>query len=167
MVWKSVGHRSDVLRAVTSEANARRDGHLPMYVDGVSETFRDEVTLLDALTLRWRTRLERRIETELATQPVDLERAVVRAWQATARELPGVLQILDHHRNEPLDDAMAAALATTTRREHVLLAAAAGQGFGSDSVRAGARIAELARTSGPVAASNSLVDRLRAVLHAA
>ena len=38
------------------------------------------------------------------SQPMDLEQAVVTAWQATADELPGVRPILDHYRAEPLDE---------------------------------------------------------------
>lgn len=170
MTWTSFHRRAEVLRAVISEADARRDGHLPMHVEGVAETFRDEQTLLGALALRWHTRLAGRIEAELMGQPMDLESAVIQAWQATAAELPGVLRILEHHRARPLDDAMAAAMATSTCKEHVLLAVMSGQGSGTStaSARAGARIAERARTAVPaVAAPTSLVDRLKAVLHAA
>ena len=58
---------------------------------------------------------------------MDLERAVVAAWQATAEELPGVRAIVDHHRAEPLDEAMAAAMAKSAAKEHVLLAVMAGR----------------------------------------
>ena len=126
MTWKSFHPRGEVLRTVIAEADARRDGHLPMHVEGVAETFRDELTLLGALTLRWHTRLAGRIERELA-DPADGPRgAVIDAWHATADELPGVLAILDHHRAEPVDDAMATAMATSTAKEHVLLAVMAG-----------------------------------------
>ena len=174
MTWKSFHSRGEVLRTVIAEADARRDGHLPMHVEGVAEPFRDELTLLGALTLRWHTRLAGRIERELMTQPMDLEGAVIDAWQATAEELPGVLAILDHHRAEPLDDAMAAAMTTSAAKEHVLLAVMAGRSSGGDAhaVHAGKMIAERARaaqspqvTATP--APTSLVDRLRAVLHAA
>ena len=174
MTWKSFHHRGEVLRAVIAEADARRDGHLPMHVEGVAETFRDELTLLGALTLRWHTRLAGRIERELMTQPMDLEGAVIDAWQATADELPGVLAILDHCRAEPLDDAMATAMTTSAAKEHVLLAVMAGRSSGRDihAVCAGEQIAERARVSRTVApltssVPTSLVDRLRAVLHAA
>jgi len=177
MTWKSFHSRGEVLRTVITEADARRDGHLPMHVEGVAETFRDELTLLGALTLRWHTRLAGRIERELSTQPMDLEGAVIDAWRATAEELPGVLAILDHHRAEPLDDAMATAMTTSAAKEHVLLAVMAGRSSGGDAhavhaVQAGKMIAERARagqslqvpaTRAPI----SLVDRLRAVLHAA
>lgn len=174
MTWKSFHSRGEVLRTVITEADARRDGHLPMHVEGVSETFRDELTLLGALTLRWHTRLAGRIERELMTQPMDLEGAVIDAWQATADELPGVLAILDRYRAEPLDDAMATAMTTSAAKEHVLLAVMAGRSSGGDAqaVHAGERIAERARTERSVrvavaTAPTSLVDRLRAVLHAA
>lgn len=174
MTWKSFHSRGEVLRAVIAEADARRDGHLPMHVEGVSETFRDELTLLGALTLRWHTRLAGRIERELMTQPMDLEDAVIEAWRATADELPGVLAILDRHRAAPLDEAMASAMTTSAAKEHVLLAVMAGRSSGGDAhaVHAGERIAAQARAqlserAVVTTAPTSLVDRLRAVLHAA
>ena len=174
MTWTSLYSRGEVLRTVITEADARRDGCLPMRVDGVHETFRDELTLLGALTLRWHTRLAGRIERELMNQPMDLEGAVVDAWQATADELPGVLAILDRHRAEPLDDAMASAMTTSTTKEHMLLALMAGRASARDAraAQVGARIADRARSTRKLApltnaAPTSLVDRLRAVLHAA
>ena len=175
MTWKSFHSRGEVLRTVIAEADARRDGHLPMHVEGVAETFSDELTLLGALTLRWHTRLAGRIERELMTQPMDLEGAVIDAWQATADELPGVLAILDRYRAEPLDDAMAWATRTSTTKEHQLLAVMAGQSSARDALaaHAGEQIADRARATRTLAprtvapASVSLVDRLKAVLHAA
>lgn len=174
MTWKSFHHRGEVLRTVITEADARRDGYLPMHVEGVAETFGDELTLLGALTLRWHTRLAGRIERELMTQPMDLEGAVIDAWQDTADELPGVLAILDRHRAKPLDDAMANAMTVSTAKEHGLLAVMAGRSSagGALAVHAGEQIANRARatrTLVPVAdaPSTSLVERLKAVLHAA
>jgi hypothetical protein len=175
MTWKSFHRRGEVLRTVIAEADARRDGYLPMQVEGVSETFGDELTLLGALTLRWHTLLAGRIERELMTQPMDLEGAVISAWQDTADELPGVLAILDRYRAEPLDEAMAWAMTTATVKEHQLLAVMAGRSSARDAraARAGEQIADRARTTRPVApatvatAPTSLVDRLKAVLHAA
>ncbi|PUA81027.1 hypothetical protein [Nocardioides currus] len=175
MTWTSFHHRGDVLRAVITQADARRDGLLPMDVDGVAETFRDELTLLGALALRWHTRLAGRIERELMTQPMDLEGAVLAAWQATAAELPGVRAILDRYRAEPLDAEMARAMTTSAAKEHVLLSVMAGRASARDdgAAAAGERIAERARASltvpAPRAASGSpsLVERLRAVLTAA
>ena len=114
MTWKSFHSRGEVLRNVIAEADARRDGHLPMQIEGVAETFGDELTLLGALALRWHTRLAGDIERALMAQPMDLEGAVIDAWQATADALPGVLAILDHYRAEPLDDDMATAMRVST-----------------------------------------------------
>jgi hypothetical protein len=97
-----------------------------MDVIGVHETFGDELTLLAALQLRWHTRLSGHIERALLDRPSDLEQAVVRAWNATAEELPGTRLVLDHYRAEPLDDTMAAAVATSVAKERVLMAAMAG-----------------------------------------
>ncbi len=74
MTWKSFHHRGEILRDVIATADVRRDGVLPMDVDGVAETFGDELDLLGALQLRWHTRLAGRIERELMSQPMDLER---------------------------------------------------------------------------------------------
>ena len=105
MTWTSFHSRGEILRDVIAVADQRRDGLLPTDVDGVAETFGDDLALLGALQLRWHTRLAGRIERELMRQPMDLEDAVVAAWHAAADELPGVLAIVDHHRAEPADAA--------------------------------------------------------------
>jgi hypothetical protein len=118
-----------------------------MEVEGVAETFGDELSLLGALQLRWHTRLAGRIEHELMNQPLDLEQAVVTAWQSAAAELPGVLAIVDRHRAFPLDDAMAVAMATSADKERALLAVMAGRssGEGRAAARVGAEIEARAR----------------------
>jgi hypothetical protein len=148
MTWTTFHHRGEALRTVTLTADERRDGVLPMDVDGVRETFGDELTLLGALQLRWHTRLSGHIERALLDQPIDLEQAVVAAWHATAHELPGTRLVLDRYRTAPLDDAMATALMTATAKERILLAAMAG--------RAGARTEET------VAAGRVLEEQARA-----
>ncbi|ABL80802.1 MULTISPECIES: hypothetical protein [unclassified Nocardioides] len=149
MTWKSFHSRGEILRDVITTANTRRDGILPMDVDGVAETFGDPLTLLGALQLRWHTRLAGRIERELGQQPMDLEGSVITAWQATADELPGVLAIIDHYRAEPLDAAMAEAMAKSADKEHVLLAMMAGRVSAPDrtAVRVGAAIEAHARAT--------------------
>ena len=57
MTWKSHHRRGDVLREVIRTADERLDGRLPLDVDGVADTFGDELTLLGALQLRWHTLL--------------------------------------------------------------------------------------------------------------
>lgn len=174
---KSPRSRGEILREVTAAADARRDGLLPLDLDGVRDAFEDELDLLGALQLRWHTRLSGRIERELASQPVDLERAVVTAWRATTDELPGTRAIIDRHREHPLDDAMAAALRVATSKEHALLAVMAGRAGLADpgAPRVGAAIEERARAGhrpGPAPggpgghAGPGLLDRLRAVLAA-
>jgi len=155
MTWTSYHHRGEVLRDVIATADARRDGLLPMDLPGVAETFGDELTLLGALQLRWHTRLAGRIERELMHQPFDPEDAVVTAWHTTAHEMPGVRAIVDRYRAEPLDAAMAHAMATTAGKERLLLAAMAGRasvGSGSAGMRIGERLEERARKWNPVAA---------------
>jgi hypothetical protein len=154
MTWKSFHRRGEVLRTVIATADARRDGLLPMDVEGVGETFGDELTLVGALSLRWHTRLAGRIERELMTQPLDLEGAVVTAWRRTAAELPGVRAVLDHYRELPSDPAMADALARATAKEHVLLAVMAGRSSSADrsAARVGERIEHRARATAAAAA---------------
>lgn len=173
MTWNSFHRRGEILRTVTEVADTRRDGVLPMDVPGVAETFGDELTLLGALQLRWHTRLAGRIERELMNQPLDLERAVVTAWQGTATELPGILAIVDRHRAEPLDEAMAGAMRKSAVKERTMLAVMAGLSSGQDSaaVRVGERIEERARaTHRPAAASaeanHGLFERIKAALAA-
>jgi len=149
MTWKSFHHRGEILRTVTATADVRRDGILPMDVEGVAETFGDELSLLGALQLRWHTRLAGRIERELMSQPMDLERAVATAWQVTADELPGVRAIVDHYRAEPVDQAMEVAMAKSSDKERILLAVMAGRSSGQDAaaVRVGAEIENHARAT--------------------
>jgi hypothetical protein len=177
--WTSFHRRGDVLRAVVTAADARRDGTLPMDVDGVAETFGDELSLLGALSLRWHTRLAGRIEHELMTHPADPEDAVIAAWRATAQELPGIRAVLDQHRDAPLDEAMAAAVRTSTGKEHVLLAVMAGRAGAHDAAapRIGERLEALARADlrpaarptpagGRAASTPGLLERLKAALAA-
>ena len=127
MTWTTFHRRGEVLRTLTSTADARRDGLLPMDVAGVRETFGDELSVIAALQLRWHTRLSGHLEHALMQQPTDLDDAVVIAWHATADELPGTRMVLDHYRAEPLDDEMARMLRTSGAKEHLLLAAMAGR----------------------------------------
>lgn len=173
MTWKSFHNRGATLRDVISVADQRCDGRLPMDVDGVRDNFRDELSLLATLQLRWHTRLAGRIERELMQQPMDLESAVVAAWRATAEEMPGIRAILDHYRTHPLDEAMARAMAKATTKERILLAVMAGRVSKMDESAApiGAQIEERARASLlqqtiRVAADRrpTLFNRLRAAL---
>ncbi|MAS55637.1 MAG: hypothetical protein CMJ44_13625 [Pimelobacter sp.] len=178
MTWKSFHNRGETLRAVIETANTRLDARLPMDVDGVAETFGDELTLLGALQLKWHTRLSGHVEQQLLSQPMDLERAVVAAWIAAYDELPGVRALLDHYRSHPLDDEMGWAMARATVKERVLMATMAGQSGIGDLAGApiGARIEESARATRaarPVPTVHTLapqrpsfMDRLRSVLAA-
>jgi hypothetical protein len=174
MTWKSFHRRGEILRTVIAAADRRRDGLLPMDVEGVAETFGDELSLLGALQLRWHTRLAGRIERELMAQPMDLESGVVAAWQATATELPGIRAIVDHYREAPLDEAMADAMAKSADKEHILLAVMAGRVSGQDATaaRVGEAIeAEARATFRPVRTASghagpSLLGKIRAALAA-
>lgn len=154
MTWTSFHHRGEILRDVIATADRRRDGQLPMEVPGVAQAFGDELALLGALQLRWHTRLAGRIERELMGQPMDLESAVVAAWQATADDLPGIRAVLDRELASPRSDAVADALARATAKERTLLAMMAGLASapGEAAARAGAALEERGRI-GAVAAA--------------
>ena len=175
MTWQNFHRRGDVLRAVISTADERRDGVLPLDVDGVAQTFRDEPTLVGALQLRWHTRLSGHVERALLDQPMDLEAAVVTAWRATAEELPGVRLVLDRAR-ESEDPTVHTAMAKATAKERTLLAVMAGLVSQQDeaAARVGARLEEEARLgfhplrtagrSGHRGQPQRLVERLKALV---
>jgi hypothetical protein len=173
MTWTSFHRRGEILRDVIASANRRRDGHLPLELPGVAETFGDELTLLGALQLRWHTRLAGQIERELLAEPMELEDAVVAAWHATADELPGVRAVLDRQRTDPSTLASAEAMAKATVKEHLLLAMMAGRVSTADAAgaRVGAEIEARARATyrpAPVKvdAPHGLLGRLKAVVAA-
>jgi hypothetical protein len=151
MTWTSFHRRGDVLRDVIAAADRRRDGELPRDVDGVSETFADDLELLGTLQLKWHTRLAGRIEREQMNQPLDLRAAVVRAWHQTADELPGVRAVLDEQRARPADEATAEILRKSAAKEHTLLAVMAGEASAQDARAAavGARIEADAKATWP------------------
>jgi hypothetical protein len=142
MTWEAFHHRGEVLHTVITEANARRDGTLPMDLPGVAETFRGELDVLATLQLRWHTRLAGRIDRELADQPLDLESAVVDAWRATADQLPGVRAILDRFAAEPVDAEMAHVTTVSTAKERQMLAVMAGRVSRTDVEAHGQRVGE-------------------------
>ncbi|MGH3362453.1 MAG: hypothetical protein ACRDOM_08340 [Nocardioides sp.] len=178
MTWNSFHRRGEVLRDVTATADVRRDGLLPMDVPGVAETFADELALLGALQLRWHTRLSGRIERALMNQPMNLEQAVITAWQGTADELPGIHAIVDHYRSAPTDATMAEAMAKSAAKERILLAVMAGRSSAHDAqaARVGQQIERRARrshrqavTSPPARgahrdANAGLLDKIKAAL---
>ena len=175
MTWKSHHRRGDVLREVIRTADERLDGRLPLDVDGVADTFGDDLTLLGALQLRWHTRLAGHIERELSDQPLDLENAVALAWLAAAEDMPGIRAVIDHYVAHPTSAEMARALTVATAKEHEMLALMAGRasGPGEAAARVGRSLELAARTSYvpgvrvlTAPGTPSLVQRLRAVLAA-
>jgi hypothetical protein len=151
MTWTSFHRRGDVLRDVIAVADQRRDGALPRDVEGVSTTFEDDRDLLATLQLKWHTRLAGRIEREQMHQPLDLRAAVVRAWQRTADDLPGIRAILDEQRLRPADEATREIMRKSAAKEHVLLAVMAGLASAQDAGAAavGARIEAEAKATWP------------------
>ncbi len=174
MTWDSFHRRGDVLRAVTHEVNTRCDGNLPMDFPGVAETFADEIDLLGSLQLRWFTMLSGHIDRLMVEEPLDLERAVVEAWQAAATALPGVRAVLDAVRETPETDEFAQAIAVATAKEHQMMALMAGRASQFDvderAARVGALIEAKARTGLVLVPAprerGSFLDRLKARLAA-
>jgi hypothetical protein len=181
MTWKAFHNRGEVLRSVIATAAVRGDGVLPMDVEGVTEKFRDELDLLSALQLKWHTRLAGHVERQLMTQPMDLQTRVMLGWKAAADELPGVRLILDNYTANPLDDAMASAVAKAAAKEHQFLAVMAGRANRTDvtaepigrAIEAGARDMHRGVTAVIVPESDedvvergTLLERLRAVIAA-
>jgi len=176
MTWNAFHHRGEILQTVIDTADARRDGVLPMDLPGVRETFRDELDLIGALSLKWHARLSGNIERALMTQPLDLEAAIVTAWRTSNDEAPGIRMIIDRYTESPSDPEMAVALHRAQEKEWLKLASAAGLASdeSASAARAGQRVTTKARSGQPVAATTnvdavatpSLVDRIRAVLAA-
>lgn len=180
MTWTAFHNRGETLRSVIATAAIRRDGILPMDVDGVDQHFRDELDLLAALQLKWHTRLSGQIERMLSAQPLDLAEAVAIAWSNAAHELSGVRMVLDNYRENPIDEAMARAMSAAKGKEHFLLAVMSGRANLDDgaALRAGAELEERARMLHrglPVTAPDdleesaprgTLLERLRAVVAA-
>lgn len=179
MTWTTYHRRGEVLSTVIAAANARGDGLLPTDVAGVDAAFRDELDLLGALQLRWYTRLSGRIDGELGRQPLDLEAAVVEAWVATARQVPGVRAVLDRALAEGVGPEADRLLGNAVAKERMMLAAMAGRSSYDDeaAVAVGASIEDRARAAwaasavagriGPERAASrpaSLLDRLRSAL---
>lgn len=149
MTWTAFHNRGEVLRAVMATAEERQDGILPMDVPGVAEKFHDELDLLGALQLKWHTRLAGHAEKEFGPQPLDLRLAITTAWARTAEENSGLRKVLDHYRDEPIDEAMARAMRKATAKEHhflAVMAGLAGLGLGHPEVeKLGAQIEDQAR----------------------
>lgn len=171
--------RADVLRAVVTEIESRRDLSLPMDVPGIESTFGDQVALVTAVHTWWRARLATAIAQALtagstASEAVSPEDSVMRAWAAAAGGCPGTRELLDHYADHPSSDAMAMALGVATAQERVLLAEAAGFARSGDSqvVAIGAELEAAARSRAdrcPVLPISwgPLVRKLRSALPAA
>lgn len=173
MNWKAYHSRGEILHDVINTAAQRRDGLLPMDVEGVTEKFDDEVDLLCALQLKWHTNLAGRIDRFLAEQPMNLEDAVINAWHSVADDYHGVRLILDHYRAEPIDAAMATAMRKAAAKEHLMLAVMSGYSSVGDelAIPIGARIDERARatfvpTLPSTASRPTIISRIRAALAA-
>ena len=194
MSWNDFHHREEVLRVVVDTADANRDGVLPIHVAGVSENFTDELDLVGALLLKWNARLFGNIERALMREPMDLEGAVAEAWRTTAEQLPGVRMVIDRCTDAPASPEMERAMNRSHDRESAYLATAAGlsSGRSTASIEAGRRVEQLARSGvtlevqesgpapepeaepeaelkseqGPDTPTETLADRIRAVLAA-
>lgn len=178
MTWNAFHRRGDVLANIIKTIDSRTDGDLPMDLPGVAETFRDELDVISALTLKWHARLSCNIEHALHAEPMDLEAAVAKAWRATCEQLPGIRRVIDRYTEAPTNESMAAALAIVHEKEWVRLALASGlANYASpEAAASGHRVEEKARVGFDVDAlpvfdapqaddaTLSLVARIRALV---
>ncbi|RJS45151.1 hypothetical protein D4739_02135 [Nocardioides cavernaquae] len=104
-----------------AELDNRRDGVAPMYLPGVEQTFRDELDLLSALSLKWHTRLSGRLERVMSEEPLNYEAAVIGAWRDNVAELPGIRLALDAAL-AGTDAEILAVIGKSQAKEHELLA---------------------------------------------
>jgi hypothetical protein len=120
MTWDAYHRREAALRSAVAVIDRRRDGRLPWpELDAARSAFDTPTDLLLALQMRWHTRLAGHVDRLLADQPMDPRAAVIEAWRAATRDLPGVRAVLDTHDDE-------GALRPARAKELAYLAAAAG-----------------------------------------
>ncbi len=147
MTWTTLSNRGAVLRRVVERADQRRDGLLPLDVEGVDHVFEDANALLSALLMRWNTQLAIEIERGQQSEAEDPETLVLDAWTRTAKGMPGTRLVIDHYRREPSDDVMARMVNQARLKEWEMLAVAAGLSHADPAATQvhGARIEEAAR----------------------
>ena len=126
MTWTVTHHRGAILRAVAHEVNAQNTGLLPMHLEGVAETFHDELDVIAGLYLQWHARLSANVDDALMAENDDPAGLVAGAWAKTAQQLPGIRRVIDTYTENPLDDRMADALDKARRTELARLGCAAG-----------------------------------------
>lgn len=173
MTWTPSPRRDLVLRKVLAELDRRLDGRMPMDVEGVARTFRDEETLADVLHVRWTAKLATQVEHAVAEAPDDREQAVVRAWRRTVRVMPGVRMVLDREW-ETASEPRRRVLARRRDRQRQWLAHLAGhavpvRGADEEAVALGAALESEGRRyyrPGRRPAPPPLLKRLKAALAA-
>lgn len=185
MTWNAFHNRGEILHRAIAIADVRRDGVLPMDLDGVTAVFDDEADLLAAMMLKWHTRLSGNIERALAEQPLDLEAAVATAWRDTSNQMPGVRAIMDRFALPTERADLHAMIERAAEREWAKLAIQAGRAntASPSAARVGRDIEQRARqgvyqstepaVAAPTSTSHevpddqaSFVERIRAVLAA-
>lgn len=147
MTWNVTHHRGEILRAAADHVNEMNTGVLPMELDGVAETFADELDLIAGMYLKWHARLSGNLDDAMAPESVDPDVTVARAWEKTAQQLPGIRKLIDNYTQNPVDDRMRTALDKAQRKEWASLAFAAGitQVPGTTAEQAGRQIQEMGR----------------------
>lgn len=134
--------RASVLHAVIDHMLARKDGQLPTNVDGIDTYFDDVDDLVNALLLRWHTRLVASLERGMVDDPEDREEAAIEAWRHANWIYWGVRMVIDKLAENPPTDEVAHAVGTTARNDWAAMALAAGLASGNDApaVRVGHRL---------------------------
>lgn len=134
--------RASVLHAVVDTMLARRDGQIPTDIEGIDNFFDGVEDLVNALLLRWHTRLIASLERGLSDEPEDREEAVIEAWRHANWIYWGVRMVIDELTENPPTENLAEAIRMTARNDWAAMAIAAGlaSGFGEPAARVGHRL---------------------------
>lgn len=124
--------RASVLHEVIEEILVRKDGQIPTDIDSIDTFFDGIEDLVNALLLRWHTRLVASLERGLADEPEDREEAVIEAWQHATWIYWGVRKVIDELAENPPTEGVAHAVRTTARNDWAAMAIAAGLASGFD-----------------------------------
>lgn len=158
--------RAGVLHGVIEEILGRNDGQIPTDIEGIDTFFDGIDDLVNALLLRWHTRLVASLERGLVDDPEDREEAVIEAWRHATWIYSGVRKVIDNIADHPPTEEVAHAARATARNDWAAMAIAAGLASGLDepAIRAGHRLELEARQRNHVEHSTARRPRPRTVL---
>ncbi len=134
--------RASVLHEVIEEILVRKDGQIPTDIDGIDTFFDGIEDLVNALLLRWHTRLVASLERGLVDDPEDRKEIVIEAWRHATWMYWGVRRLIDELAENPPTERVAHAVRATARNDWTAMAIAAGLASGIDqpAARVGHRL---------------------------